>query len=244
MRKLALLGLAAALAAVAVTAAAAGRAAAPKQPVVAAFYRGQTLESFDFGAVRARPGNKLAPIWRFTNGAPEQHDVVDSIPGQAAYSSLRQVNDVTWSSGVVPRVLRSADEIRAAEAAGELTAKPTSALLNRPVLGFGQKRVEGFSGGRPIHYYDLGPVAIAPGNDVVTLYAPTNGVAGQHNVTADTLARGQTRYPPLWRIVQVTWKPGAARRLLRSFADIRRAQAAGTVTLRRTALVVNCPIVP
>jgi hypothetical protein len=135
-------------------------------------------------------------------------------------------------------------------AVGELQNSLVCTLAGEPIpldprlLMVGQKRVEGFSGGRPIHYYDLGPVAIAPGNDVVTLYAPTNGVAGQHNVTADTLARGQTRYPPLWRIVQVTWKPGAARRLLRSFADIRRAQAAGTVTLRRTALVVNCPIVP
>jgi hypothetical protein len=244
MRKLALLGLVAAFAAVSAAAGDAAGAAAPKQPVLAAFYRGQTLESFDFGTVRVQPGNRLAPIWTFTNGAQGQRDVVDAAPGQKEYSSLRLVNSVTWSSGSVPRVLRSADEIHAAETAGELSVERTSTIVNRPLLGFGQMRVAGFSGGRTIHYYDLGPVAVAPGNDVVTLYAPTNGVAGQHNVTADTLARGQTRYPPLWRIVQVTWKPGASKRLLRSFADIRRARAAGAVTLRRTALIVNCPVVP
>ena len=50
--------------------------------------------------------------------------------------------------------------------------------------------------------------------------------------------------PPLWGIVKVTWKAGATKRLLTSFAAIQQAKAAGQVTLARTSLVVNCPIVP
>jgi hypothetical protein len=199
---------------------------------------------YDFGAIKVRGGDALAPLWSFANGAPGQRDVVDRVPGQATYSPLWRVNTVTWLSGATPRVLRSAAEIDAAQAAGDVTVTQTATVVNRAVLGFGQRRVSGFSGRRVVHYYDLGPVNAAPGNAVVTLYATTNGVVGQYNVTGDTLAAGQTKYPPLWAIVQVTWKRGTARRLLRSYAEIRRAQAAGEVTLRRTPLVVNCPIVP
>ena len=48
-----------------------------------------------------------------------------------------------------------------------------------------------------IHYYDLGPVKVAPGNAVVPLYAVTNGW-WPDNVTGDTIAIGRTAYPPLW----------------------------------------------
>ena len=102
-----------------------------------------------------------------------------------------------------------------------MTVARTSAVVNCPVLGFGQKKVAGFSGGHLIHYYDLGPVKVAPGNAVVPLYAVTNGVSGQNNVTGDTIAVGQTAYPPLWGIVKVTWKPRAQKRRLTSFAAIR-----------------------
>jgi hypothetical protein len=111
------------------------------------------------------------------------------------------------------------------------------------VLGFGQKRVAGFSAGHLIHYYDLGPVKVAPGNAVLPLYTVTNGVASQHNVSRDTIAVGQTAYPPLWAIIKVTWRAGANRHLLTSSAAIRKAAASGQVTLAKTSLVVNCPIV-
>ena len=78
---------------------------------------------------------------------------------------------------------------------------------------------------------------------MLPLYTVTNGVAGQHNVTRDTIAVGQTAYPPLWSIRKVTWKSGARRHLLRSYAAIKKAAAAGQVTLTKTPLVVNCPLV-
>jgi hypothetical protein len=217
--------------------------AAKKQPVTPGFYEGKTVGYFDFGPIKLKPGNKLAPIWTFTNGAAGQHNIIDTVPGEKDYTPLWQVNKVTWAQGKTPRVLKSADEVKQAAAAGEVTIAETATVVNCPVLGFGQKRNPGFSAGRVIHYYDLGQVKVAPGNAVVPLYAVTNGVAAQLNITGDTIAPGQTAYPPLWAIIKVTWKAGATPRLLKSYAQIKQAAAAGQVTLKKTPLVVNCPLV-
>jgi hypothetical protein len=216
---------------------------AAKQPVTLGFYRGHTVRYYDFGPIRLKPGNKLAPIWTFTNGATGQRNIIDTVPGQRGYSPLWQVNTVTWTAGKRTHVLKSAAAVRRAAATGEVKIARTTTVVNCPVLGFGQKRVPGFSNGHLIHYYDLGPVRVAPGNAVVPLYAVTNGVAGQHNVTGDTVAPGQTAYPPLWSISKVTWKQGVKRRLLTSYAAIQNAAAAGQVTVSKTSLVVNCPLV-
>lgn len=214
-----------------------------KQPVVLGFYEGRTVRYFDFGPVKLKPGNTVEPIWTFTNGAAGQRNIIATVPGEKEYTPLWRVNEVTWAAGKTPRVLTSAAVVREALAAGELKIKRTATVVNGPVLGFGQERHAGFSAGHVIRYYDLGPVTVAPGNDVVPLYTVTNGVAAQHNVTGDTIAPGQTEYPPLWSIVKVTWKPGAARSVLKSYAAIQKAAAAGRVTLTKTSLVVNCPIV-
>jgi hypothetical protein len=215
----------------------------PKQPVVHGFYEGKSVSYFDFGPIKLKPGNKLAPIWTFTNGAAGQRNVIDTVPGEKGYSPLWAVSKVTWAQGKTPRVLKSADEVTAAAAAGEVTIAKTGIVVNCPVLGFGQERHARFSAGHLTHYYDLGPVKVAPGNEVVLLYTVTNGVAAQKNITRDAIAPGQTAYPPLWAISKVTWKASATPRLLKSFAQIRQAQAAGELTVTATPLVVNCPIV-
>ena len=112
------------------------------------------------------------------------------------------------------------------------------------MLGFGQKKVAGFSNGHVIHYYDLGPVNVAPGNVVAPLFTVTNPVGTQqHNIAEENIAPGQTKYPPLWEIIKVTFKAGVKPRLITSYAQIKKAQAAGQVTITRTPLVVNCPVV-
>jgi hypothetical protein len=217
-----------------------GATATPKkQPVVLALYRGQTLRYFDFGPIKLKAGNKIAPIWTFTSGAAGQRSIVDTIPGQTGYSALWRVNAVTWAA--TPRVLTSAAEVRKAAADGELAIKKTATVVNRTVLGFGQVRHAGFSRGKTIHYYELGPVKVAPGNEVLPIWTVTNGVEGQRNLADVT--PGQTAYPPLWAIIEVTWKPSADTRLLTSFAAIKKAQAAGEVTLHKKPLIVNCPLV-
>ncbi len=233
-----------AVAALVVAAPAMAAAPTKKQPVTPGFFRGKAVGYYNFGPTKLKPDNTLAPIWTVTNGVDGQHNVIDSVPGQPDYSPLWQVEKVTFKDGVTPRLLTSKAAIVAAEQAGDVTIEKTSTVVNCPVLGDGQNRVPGFSGGRLIHYYDLGPVQVAPGNAVVPLYTVTNPVGvAQRNIAGDTLAPGQTAYPPLWGISKVTFKPGVKPYLITSYAQIEQARAAGKVTVERTSLVVNCPVV-
>jgi hypothetical protein len=230
--------------AVLAVAAPASAAAPAKQPVVSGFFQGRTITYYDFGPIKLKPGNKLAPLWAVTNGAAGQHNIVDTVPGQADYSPLWQINKVTFKAGTTPHLLKSKADVDAAVKAGEVTIKSTATVVNCPVLGFGQKNVAGYSNGRIIHYLDLGPVNVAPGNVVAPLYTVTNPVGPQqHNIAQETIAPGQTKYPPLWGIIKVTFKTGVKPRLITSYAQITKAQKAGQVTITHTSLVVNCPVV-
>jgi hypothetical protein len=247
VKKLVALVVIAGVSALAASAAAAPVAATPavaKKAVTPGFYRGRMIGYFDFGPIKLKPGNKLAPLWTVTNPAIGQHNIVDTVPGQADYSPLWQINMVTFKSGVTPYLLKSKADVDAAVSKGDATVTATTTVVNCPVLGFGQKRVAGFSAGKTIHYYDLGPVKVAPGNAVLPLVALTNGVTGQHNITKENIAPGATDYPPLWGIVMATWTPGAHKRLLTSYAQVTAAKAAGELTLHTSPLVVNCPLVP
>lgn len=228
----------------AVTAGSTAAAIGGKKPVTTGFYRGQSIRYFDFGPIKLKPGNKIAPIWTVTNGVPAQHNIVDTVPGRSDYTPLWQLNKVTFKAGVKARLLRSRSDVLAAVRSGSATVSATSTVVNCPVLGFGQKRIAGFSAGKTIHYYDLGPVKVAPGNAVLPLVAVTNGVGGQHNISEETIAPGATNYPPLWNIVKATWSPSAKKVLLTSFAQVQKAERAGSLKLVKTTLVVNCPLVP
>lgn len=217
------------------------QAAPKKQKVLIGFYKNRTVNYFDYGRIKLRPGNKLAPIWVFSNGAAGQHSIVDSAPGDKQYSALHKVTTVTWKTDATPRVLRSAAAARNAQANGDLTIRSTSRVVNAALLGFGQTRHAGFAKGKTIHYYELGLVKVAPGNEILPIWTFTNGVGGQSNI-ADVVP-GTTAYPPLWAVVEVTWKAGAQRSLVRSFEQLQQARRAGAVTLKRTSMVVNCPFV-
>lgn len=220
-------------------------AAAPaKQPVVSGFYKGRTITYYDFGPIKLKPGNKLAPIWAVTNGVAGQHNIIDTVPGQSDYSPLWQVNMVTFKSGTTAHLLKSKADLDAAVKAGEVTVTSTTMVVNCPVLGFGQKKVAGYSNGHVIHYLDLGPVEVAPGNVVAPLYTVTNPVGPQqHNIAQESIAAGQTKYPALWGIIKVTFKAGVKPSLITSYAQIVKARQAGQVTIAQTSLVVNCPVV-
>jgi hypothetical protein len=228
----------------AVTAGSTAAAIGGTKPVTTGFYRGQSIRYFDFGPIKLKRGNKIAPIWTVTNGVPAQHNIVDTVPGRSDYTPLWQLNKVTFKAGVKARLLRSRSDVLAAVRSGSATVSATSTVVNCPVLGFGQKRIAGFSAGKTIHYYDLGPVKVAPGNAVLPLVAVTNGVGGQHNISEETIAPGATNYPPLWNIVKATWSPSAKKVLLTSFAQVQKAERAGSLKLVKTTLVVNCPLVP
>jgi hypothetical protein len=220
----------------------AAAAQAPKQqPLELAFFGDRTVPYWNFGPIKLRPGNKLGTIWLFANGPRGQLAIIDAIPGRKEYSALLLVSRVSWASGLKPRILRSAAALERARAAGELRIARTSTVLNAPVVGFGQKAHPGFARGELIHYYELGTVKIARGNEVLPIWTFTNGVPGQRNIAE--VVPGATDYPPLWQVVETTWKDGANRRVLRSFAELKEAIAAGDVSLKETRIVVNCPLV-
>jgi hypothetical protein len=213
----------------------------PKQKKTAGFYEGRTVRYLDFGPIKLRPGNKVAPIWVFTNGADGQRNVIDVVPGERGYSPLWRVVMVTWAEDASPRVLRSAAQVKAAAAAGEVTLKRTSTVVNCPVVGLGQKQTTGFHRGSTIAYYDLGQVKLARGNKVAPIWVFTNGASGQKNVV--DVVPGQAGYTPLWQVNKVTWADGVTPQVLMSAARIRAAASAGDVTIRRTDTIVNCPVI-
>lgn len=212
-----------------------------KQKTTTGFYQGRTVRYLDFGAMKLARGNKVAPIWAFTNGASGQRNVIDVAPGDKGYTPLWQVVMVTWADDASPRVLRSAAAIRSAESAGEVSLQKTTTVVNCPVLGFGQRQTLGFAKDELIAYLDLGPVKLRPGNRVAPIWAFTNGATEQKNVI--DVVPGQRGYTPLWQVSMVTWADGSTPRVLRSAAAIREAAAEGELTIRRTATVVNCPVV-
>lgn len=50
-------------------------------------------------------------------------------------------------------------------------------------------------------------------------------------------------YSPLWQVSTVTWKSGATPHILKSEEDVLAAATAGLVTVTKTNIVVNCPVV-
>ena len=50
-------------------------------------------------------------------------------------------------------------------------------------------------------------------------------------------------YQPLWQVSQVTWNAGTKPRKLKSEADILDARQKGEVSVTKTNVVINCPII-
>src|SRR5712692_10438001 len=83
--------------------------------------------------------SRAPTLWAVTNGAAGQHNIVDTVPGQAGYSPLWQINMVTFKAGMTPHLLKSKADVDAAVKAGEVTVTSTTTVVNCPVLGLGQK---------------------------------------------------------------------------------------------------------
>ncbi len=50
-------------------------------------------------------------------------------------------------------------------------------------------------------------------------------------------------YQPLWQVSQVSWNSGATPRVLKSEEAILEAKTRGEITLTKTNIVINCPII-
>lgn len=93
------------------------------------------------------PEESLAEVYVFSNGMEGmgpfgfQADVFDNPPGVDGYSPLRRINLVTWTEPANARMLKSVEEIMAAEASGELTITQPGVVVNMPfVVWDGGKR--------------------------------------------------------------------------------------------------------
>lgn len=86
------------------------------------------------------PADAVDDIYVFTNGVEGmgpfgfQPDVFPSAPGDEDYSPLRRVLLVSWQDEGEARELTSADEVVAAEQAGELDVETTGTVVNMPFL--------------------------------------------------------------------------------------------------------------
>lgn len=86
----------------------------------------------------------------------------------------------------------------------------------------------------------------APGGAVDDIYVVTNFTQG--NIIPSVpmpfgSKNANTAYTPLWQISTVTWNAGITPLLLTSEAQVREAVANSLVTVSKTNIIVNCPIV-
>ena len=105
-----------------------------KNTIVTGWYKGQRVRYFDLGPLKLRPGNRVAPIWTVANGAREQANIIDVVPGDKGYSPLWSVRVVTWKGGVTPRILDSKAAVDRAAQAGEVTIANKPIVVNCPVI--------------------------------------------------------------------------------------------------------------
>jgi hypothetical protein len=86
------------------------------------------------------PAAMLANVYVFTNGVKGdgpfgfQPDVFEKPPGVQVYSPLRALHLVTWKNERSSRLLKSAAEVKEAEAKGEVTIHRPGVVINMPML--------------------------------------------------------------------------------------------------------------
>ncbi len=86
------------------------------------------------------PPAALANVYVFKNGVKGegpfgfQPDVFENGPNRSGYSPLRSLNLVTWKDPSKARLLRSVEEVKAAQGAAEITIERPGVVVNMPLL--------------------------------------------------------------------------------------------------------------
>jgi hypothetical protein len=75
-----------------------------------------------------------------------------------------------------------------------------------------------------------------------TIYFVTNGKFASRGAVFGS-APGETDYTPLWQEALVTWKNASSAVALGSDNQINSLVKSGKITLKKTGVVLNCPIV-
>ena len=91
-------------------------------------------------ALAQAPPALLANVYVFKNGVrgggpfKYQPDVFDNPPGNDGYRPLRAINVITWKNERAARVLKSTNEVLAADKAGEITIERPGFVANMPLV--------------------------------------------------------------------------------------------------------------
>lgn len=86
------------------------------------------------------PEGSTGPVYVFTNGPAGmgplgfQPDVFPYPPGDAKYTPLRSIHQVTWVDPGQARVLKSAAEVQQAEQDGDVTIEKPGVVVNMPFV--------------------------------------------------------------------------------------------------------------
>lgn len=230
-------------------------AQANEETLVTGWYRDREVKYYDFGDnTKLGQGSAVqtSPIYVFihgmnADGTPDfvkgQHNVVDSVPGEAGYSDLWQVVLVTVPEDYVPDSATSAADITAA--GYEMTQ--TDMFVNCPIvpegttLEGGEPLVQGWNDGEEVFYPDFGEninVAI-PIWVFVTGFAADGSpqmVEGQRNII--DAVPGDPGYSAFWRVNFVTVPSGYVANSIRS----AEAVSDSGYEVTQADVVVNCPV--
>ncbi len=91
-------------------------------------------------ALAQAPPALVANVYVFTNGVRGkgpfkfQPDVFDNPPGSEGYRPLRAIHLIKWKNARAARVLKSANEVKAAERAGEIVIERPGVVANMPLV--------------------------------------------------------------------------------------------------------------
>ena len=230
--------------------------------VVANFSQGNIVPSAPIPAGPGSTSANYSPLWQvhmvtWNSGATPQ--LLTSVQQVMAMQTAGQITvaptdiivncSIIWTQagGVVPG---STVSMAAGAKAGSTQATATLPV----VIGW-------FNGQAALYISPEASTAAAAGSDgnISTLLAASANTSAAPPIYVVTnfkqgniipvapLSTGPTNvsttYSPLWQVVTVTWNSGVAPTLLTSSQDVQAAMTSGKVTLKKTNIIVNCPVI-
>lgn len=123
--------------------------------------------------------------------------------------------------------------------------------------------VDGWYNGQQVEYIQIEASDPAVAKDQNVNYAPELAYAANTNAVANIYVftnykqvnvinsapnpagptNNDTDYSPLWQVNMVTWNSGITPQTLTSEADIKNAEKTEQLTINKTNIVVNCPVI-
>ena len=217
------------------------------------------------------PAGKNPSLYMMSGpAAPNQPMVFNTEPGEDSYSPLWQEVTVKWKAGVKPVLLVKDDQINSLASKGELTVTPTGIVLNCPIVKVttattvptaktvSQPVTYGYYDGHvdTMLSTDVSNKAQASSNHINYSAALLNSPAGKNpslymisgpaapnQPMVFNTEPGEDDYSPLWQEVTVKWKAGVKPVLLVKDDQINSLASKGQLTVTKTGIVLNCPIV-